>query len=541
MNEYLLKQKKKRRIIWILIVVTLWCVGLVGLLNQKNNSIDESRKDYWATTGLEFKDVVMFINNKKCRQSLNLALACINGIDSIARLNSFTVVVSTPSPDLVPVEVFEGRSDRSTQLKWKSDLNLKKKFKKIDYTALLEDVHSKTALNLLNSEAHLAGLAINGYLSISTDPHTYIIPISQFNDTLGTSEREEISIGMVLRKVRNEVYVSRVLVGSSAERVGVRRGDKILSINSKSINANNLEQAKLLLRGELKSSVFVSLVRDSELFNYQIPRESIVVRSAEVKIIKKSKYSIGVLSLSKFALGSCAEMRNQIINLMDSKVSGAILDLRDNGGGQLIEAGCIANLFLGKNKVVYQTKYLNGRIGETYITHENAIYKGPLSVLVNSNTASAAEILAGALKDHNRSLIVGEKTFGKGSFQAGRIWDKNSLIALFETQGLYYLPSGKSAQLVGITPDIETQSTNPQGVREGDMFINAIPYSDGSSKALSLNNVSDTDFKQTQLQICRTSYKDQELKSHLHLQDEKIATDQQLSGAWEATVCLGQF
>jgi carboxyl-terminal processing protease len=124
--------------------------------------------------------------------------------------------------------------------------------------------------------------------------------------------------------------------------------------------------------------------------------------------------------------------------------------------------------------VVYSTEYFDGLRQEKYLTRLAPTYTGPLAVLINANTASAAEILAGSLQDHSRGIVVGERSFGKGSFQAGRVWEQNSKIAFFKTQGLYYLPSGRSTQNVGVSPDIEVVGPGPQSQREADLYSNTI-------------------------------------------------------------------
>jgi carboxyl-terminal processing protease len=151
------------------------------------------------------------------------------------------------------------------------------------------------------------------------------------------------------------------------------------------------------------------------------------------------------------------------------------VDLRDNPGGQVEEAACILNLFVDKGQKLFETRYLDlTRKVDVYTAEQNALFRGPMAVLINSGSASASEIIAGSLKDLGRATLVGEKTFGKGTFQDGRLWGSHEKIAIFETEGMYYFPSGWSPQLVGIHPDIAVNFGGKILYREDELFFNPI-------------------------------------------------------------------
>ncbi|HRO67486.1 MAG TPA: S41 family peptidase, partial [Pseudobdellovibrionaceae bacterium] len=184
---------------------------------------------------------------------------------------------------------------------------------------------------------------------------------------------------------------------------------------------------------------------------------------------------VGVLTLHKFAQGSCMDMKKSLTEMNRKKLQGLLLDLRDNSGGQMDEAACMVSLFVGPDKAAFRIRYLDpSRDPETHFGSEVQLWKGPVAVLVNSGTASAAEILAGSLRDHKRALLVGERTFGKGSFQEGEIWKKNGRIAFFQTKGFYYLPSGYSPQLKGVAPDVKVAFRKSSAFREEDQYLNPL-------------------------------------------------------------------
>jgi carboxyl-terminal processing protease len=182
-----------------------------------------------------------------------------------------------------------------------------------------------------------------------------------------------------------------------------------------------------------------------------------------------------LLTIHKFSKDTCVLARQHVIGLMEQNIQGMLLDLRDNPGGQVEEAACVANLFLPRGTFLFETRYLEiTRTSDRYVAEKDLLYKGPLAVLINSGSASASEIVAGVLRDQNRAKLVGERSYGKGSFQDGKIWGPNPKIALFETEGLYYFPSGWTPQLVGLQPDVQVNFNLAENVREEDLFLNPL-------------------------------------------------------------------
>ncbi|MEQ1724277.1 MAG: S41 family peptidase, partial [Pseudobdellovibrio sp.] len=209
-----------------------------------------------------------------------------------------------------------------------------------------------------------------------------------------------------------------------------------------------------LIKNENATELNFRVERKKQLIDITVRRTYRELSHVQYNIIHDSK-KYAVITLSKFNSGVCAEISLKLDQANKDQVSGLILDLRDNPGGQLGEASCIAGLFLGKNKKAYYVEYFDEKkSNEVVLTSDEKIFDGPMVVLVNSFSASASELLAGGLQDYKRALIVGERTYGKGTFQEPQEWALKSKVSLFKTQGIYLLPSRNSTQLSGVKPDV---------------------------------------------------------------------------------------
>lgn len=457
-----------QRPILLIILMGYFIVGGVFSTSIGGPEMLRLPKDHWARTGVAFKDLNDYINPVSCSGDEKKRLACILALDQMARQVGQTISKEGKFT-LIPASERSAKSDRYQQLAWKKLVSFENK---IPFLDLIKSIRKKVVGS--GRESSIVASGLNAYYSIARDPHTYLVPLSLFEETIGRSTIQDVGVGLVLRRSQGDVYVSRLIPNSQAERKGILRGDKIVAIDSIMVSAANYEEAKQRLMGKSDSRVKIVIARASGERIFFLRREPLVQRSVESKIIETRGIRWGILSIVKFASGTCGEAKSKLIGLLEERISGIAIDLRENGGGQLEEAGCVANLFLEKNRSVYQTSYFDGRTSELYVTRQEPLYLGALSVIVNSGTASAAEILAGALQDHERALLVGERTFGKGSFQSAHIWERNKNIALFETKGLYYLPSGRTAQLHGLKPDVEIAGIGPTALRERDLYINAI-------------------------------------------------------------------
>ncbi|WP_162966358.1 S41 family peptidase [Helicobacter pylori] len=291
--------------------------------------------------------------------------------------------------------------------------------------------------------------AIEGLLS-NLDAHSAYLNEKKFKEFQAQTEGEFGGLGITVGMRDGVLTVIAPLEGTPAYKAGVKSGDNILKINNESTLSMSIDDAINLMRGKPKTPIQITVVRKNEpkplVFN--IVRDIIKVPSVYVKKIEKTPYLyVRVNSFDKNVTKSVLDGLKA-----NPKTKGIVLDLRGNPGGLLNQAVGLSNLFI-KEGVLVSQKGKNKEENLEYKANGRAPYTNlPIAVLVNGGSASASEIVAGALQDHKRAVIIGEKTFGKGSVQMLLPVNKDEAIKI--TTARYYLPSGRTIQAKGITPDI---------------------------------------------------------------------------------------
>ncbi len=291
--------------------------------------------------------------------------------------------------------------------------------------------------------------AIEGLLS-NLDAHSAYLNEKKFKEFQAQTEGEFGGLGITVGMRDGVLTVIAPLEGTPAYKAGVKAGDNILKINNESTLSMSIDDAINLMRGKPKTPIQITVVRKNEpkplVFN--IVRDIIKVPSVYVKKIEKTPYLyVRVNSFDKNVTKSVLDGLKA-----NPKTKGIVLDLRGNPGGLLNQAVGLSNLFI-KEGVLVSQKGKNKEENLEYKANGRAPYTNlPVAVLVNGGSASASEIVAGALQDHKRAVIIGEKTFGKGSVQMLLPVNKDEAIKI--TTARYYLPSGRTIQAKGITPDI---------------------------------------------------------------------------------------
>ena len=293
--------------------------------------------------------------------------------------------------------------------------------------------------------------AINGVLQ-SLDPYSAYMSPETFEqmetETRGKFGGLGIEVGMEFGVVK----IITPMDNSPAERAGVKAGDYIVKINGIQVQGKTLSEAVELMRGPVGSKLEVTIRRKGvkKALVFEITREIIEVKSVKSKIIDDS---IGYIRLTAFNENSSKQIKNKIKNFKKNKINKYLLDLRNNPGGLLSQAVKISDFFLDSGEIL-STKSRKSSENRKYFAKKGDVINGKaLIVLINYGSASASEIVAGALQDHKRAIVVGENSYGKGSVQSIIPLKNNGAIRL--TISKYYLPSGKSISGTGITPDIE--------------------------------------------------------------------------------------
>ncbi len=291
--------------------------------------------------------------------------------------------------------------------------------------------------------------AIEGLLS-NLDAHSAYLNEKKFKEFQAQTEGEFGGLGITVGMRDGVLTVIAPLEGTPAYKAGVKSGDNILKINNESTLSMSIDDAINLMRGKPKTPIQITIVRKNEpkplVFN--IIRDIIKLPSVYVKKIKETPYLYVRVS------GFDKNVTKSVLDGLKAnpKVKGIVLDLRGNPGGLLNQAVGLSNLFI-KEGILVSQKGKNKEENLEYKANGRAPYTNlPVAVLVNGGSASASEIVAGALQDHKRAIIIGEKTFGKGSVQVLLPVNKDEAIKI--TTARYYLPSGRTIQAKGITPDI---------------------------------------------------------------------------------------
>ncbi len=291
----------------------------------------------------------------------------------------------------------------------------------------------------------LVTTSINAMLE-SLDPYTTYIPESDMDDFNFQTTGEYGGIGSLIRRSGNFTIIADPYKGFPADKAGLRAGDKILKVDGKSAESLAIESVSEQLKGKPGTKIVLTIERYGE----ENPLEFTLVRE-KISIDNVPYYGMlddqtGYIRLSNFTTGAASEVENALIILKNQHgMKSLVLDLRANPGGLLLEAVRICNLFVDKGELIVKTRGKVKQWDSDYITQKDPVDKDiPLVVLINSGSASASEIVAGALQDLDRAVIVGQRTFGKGLVQTSRPLKYNAQLKV--TTAKYYIPSGRCIQ-----------------------------------------------------------------------------------------------
>ncbi|MEC4805914.1 MAG: S41 family peptidase [Jaaginema sp. PMC 1079.18] len=303
--------------------------------------------------------------------------------------------------------------------------------------------------------------AIRQALRTLGDPYTRFLTPKQFEDLTAqtTGEMSGLGISLEVNPDTQTLTVVEPMANSPASAAGILQGDRILRIDDKPTSLMSLEQATELIKGEEGTDITLQLSRDSKgVFEVTLTRANVEVPVLHYSIKNEGQMKVGYMRLDEFSSHAAEQMEAAIENLETQAVEGFVLDLRGNPGGLLFASVEIARMWMETGAIVKTVDRLGG--DQEYAANRTALTTLPLVVLVDNYSASASEILAGALKDSGRATIVGSRTYGKGTVQSVHSLSDGSGLAV--TVSRYYPPSGIDINKKGIAPDIEIDLTGTQ-------------------------------------------------------------------------------
>jgi len=311
--------------------------------------------------------------------------------------------------------------------------------------------------------------AIRGMIQ-GLDPHSAYLDKQAYADLQEGTSGEFGGLGIEVGMENGLIKVIAPIDDTPADKAGIKPGDLIIEINKTPVKGMSLNDAVQMMRGKPGTKITLTIIRNGadKPLNITITRDIITVKSVRKKTLEPG---IGYLRISHFQMHTAKDARKALNELIkeNKKLKGLILDLRNNPGGILSGAVAVSDMFLTKGLIVYT----EGRIKDSRLSFSakpvDMLNGAPLIVLVNAGTASASEIVSGALQDHKRAIIMGQKTFGKGSVQT--ILPLTDDTALKLTTARYYTPSGRSIQASGITPDIPIKNVKLEPVEQKGIVV----------------------------------------------------------------------
>ena len=324
-------------------------------------------------------------------------------------------------------------------------------YEKIDvFGEVLEKINKEYVDEINQSDS--MDSAINGLLQ-SLDPYSGYMSPEIFNEMQTETSGEFGGLGIEVTMESGVVKVISPIDDTPASKAGIKAGDYIVKINNTQVQGKSLSEAVELMRGPVGSSIELTIRRRGEkkALTFNVTREIIQIKSVKAELLEKN---IGYIRLTSFNENSAGQIKKEINKFEKNKnLKSYILDLRNNPGGLLSQAIKISDFFLDNGEIV-STKSRQQSENRKWFAKKGDLTKGKtILVLINYGSASASEIVAGALKDHKRAILIGENSYGKGSVQSIIPLKNKGAIRL--TVAKYYLPSGKSISEVGVSPDIE--------------------------------------------------------------------------------------
>jgi carboxyl-terminal processing protease len=291
----------------------------------------------------------------------------------------------------------------------------------------------------------IVDITVNGILE-NLDPHSVYIPAADYEESADDMRGNFVGIGISFYPYKDSIAVIRAIKGGPAAKVGIKGGDRILYADTTKLFGASVHRDSITnhLKGAINSKVMLRVFRkgEDELLEFEVKRKRVPIVSVDASY--KLTDSLGYIKLNRFSETTYKEFEKALEQLIDEGITGLVLDLRDNPGGYISSAERIADEFLEDDKLLLITKNKSGEESKSYATSRGDFEEGRLYVLINENSASASEIVAGALQDNDKGTIIGRRSFGKGLVQREMALGDGSAVRL--TIARYYTPTGRSIQ-----------------------------------------------------------------------------------------------
>ncbi|QUN05954.1 S41 family peptidase [Shewanella yunxiaonensis] len=308
------------------------------------------------------------------------------------------------------------------------------------------------------SREQLVSAAIDGIFK-TLDSHSTFLNVDQANDLQSSNRGQYYGFGFEVSPDQTQLVIQTAFPGSPAANAGLQKGDILFTLNQHRVTAANQPQVLDLIKqaSQGRQAIALEVKRQNSTFTVTLQPADIRLHSVQAKLLADN---IGYLRITHFQQDTAKDVKSWLEHWQQTEINGLIIDVRDNPGGLLEQAVAIADMFLDQGVIVAtQGRYINAN--ETfYATTGRLLANVPLVVIINQDSASAAEILTAALRDHQRATVVGEKSFGKGTVQSliPNLYDRGSMIKL--TTARYTTPNGKMLDTKGIEPDIKVTQEN---------------------------------------------------------------------------------
>lgn len=321
----------------------------------------------------------------------------------------------------------------------------------------------------VNSDS-IVDLTVNSILA-NLDPHSVYIPPSEQSSEAELMKGDFVGVGINFYMHNDTVTVVKTLENGPAEKAGIKAGDRILFAEKTKLFGRKLPTDSLYskFKGEKGSTVALKVYRKElrKVITINVTREVVPIKSVDIALLLNN--TTGYIKINRFAENTYDEFYKGLLNLKKQGMKALIIDLRDNGGGYLEKAVQVADELLKDNELIVFTKNRKGTVDKTFATEEGVFETGKVYVLIDENSASASEILAGAIQDNDRGIIVGRRSFGKGLVQREMDFEDGSAVRL--TTSRYYTPSGRSIQKPYVKGEAEAYSQDSENRFEsGELY-----------------------------------------------------------------------